>query len=336
MKKTFTLLSFLLGAFTTILAQPTLSNFTVPLAGTSYTYKLASNFQQNVGDAGNQNWDFTGITYLATPSDLYSTPGSSSHGAEFPSSNLVHDDFSGTNYYNWNSTAKTWYGGYNGSNYVKYTDPIVLYNLPLTYNVPTATDSYVGTKFQSSGSNTFTVAGTSFTTYDGYGSIKTIYGTYANVVRIKTTMVETQTNTSNNEVTDVTSIFYEWYTTSGVLVFAIQHVTSESPSVDLEAKFIYAYNVVTTAITDQHLGHELTAAPNPASDQLYINLESIPAADTYDINIANSTGILVSSHKEYLDQVGQKSIDVSALKEGWYVLSLTSNKTKAYYKFVKK
>lgn len=336
MKKTFTFLLSIIGLSTTALAQPAINSFTVPLAGTSYTYKIGSNFQQNVGDAGNQDWDFTGITYLSTPTDLYSTPASTTHGGEFPSSNLAHDDFSGTSYYNWSSTGKTWYGTYNGSNYVKYTDPIVLYTLPLTYNVATSADSYAGTKFRSSGSTTFNVAGTATTTYDGYGSIKTVYGTYANVVRIKTTMVETQTNTANSEVTDVTSIFYEWYTTSGVLVFAIQHVTSESPSVDLESKFIYAFNVVTTGLTEHNTGHELAAGPNPANEVLVINLESLPNAAEYEVKIVNNIGAVMSSRKEYLDQVGQKSLDVSFLKEGWYVLSLSSEKTTAYYKFIKK
>ncbi|MDF2455939.1 MAG: C-terminal target protein [Cytophagaceae bacterium] len=335
MKKTFTLLLSIIGFSTAAQAQPEINSFTVPLAGTSYTYKIASDFEQNVGDAGNQDWDFTGITYLATPTDLYSTPGSTTHGGEFPSSNLAHDDFSGTNYYNWTSTGKTWYGGYNFSNYVKYTDPIVLYTLPLSYNVATSADSYAGTKFESSDSENFNVAGTATTTYDGYGSIKTVYGTYANVVRLKTTMVETQTNTANSEVTDVTSIFYEWYTTSGVLVFAIQHITSESPSVDLEAKFIYAFNVVTTGLTEQNKGHELAASPNPATDALLIHLESLPNAGVYDIKIVNNTGDVMSSQKEFLDQIGQKSVDVSFLKEGWYVLSLSSEKTTAYYKFIK-
>ena len=149
-------------------------------------------------------------------------------------------------------------------------------------------------------------------------------------------MVETQTNTANSEVTDVTSIFYEWYTTSGVLVFAIQHVTSESASVDLEAKFIYAFNVVTTGITEQNAGHELAAGPNPAYNELLINLESLPNAGVYDLKIVNNTGAVMSNQKEFLDQIGQKSVDVSFLKEGWYVLSLTSEKTTAYYKFIKK
>lgn len=304
-------------------AQSNINSLYVPLQDEVITYKLGSNRNAAVGAAGNQTWDFSTTTYLTTTTMTFADPDFTSNGATYPSANFSFVDMSGANYVSWTGTTKTWYGYASTSNsdYTLYSNPITLYSLPLVYGVSSTADTYAGTEYD--GSETYAITGTATTTYDGYGTIVTNYGTYTNVVRVKTSMVEQKVKQSNAEITDYTLDRYDWYTSSGKLVYRIDHATSESPSLSLEAKFLYSFSIPVTSILEDRKIVALTAKPNPASEEVTIDLKSIPSGN-YAMSIQNSMGVNLVQENMQLANGEEKRIPLYGLSEGVYVVFFVS------------
>jgi hypothetical protein len=100
---------------------------------------------------------------------------------------------------------------------VDYTAPDIVYQFPINYN-----DNYTNTSALSIDLTALgvpvalTTSGIRTNVVEGWGSLITPFGTFANTLKMKTTLVETTSITSNGTTTDIprTTITYKWFDTN--------------------------------------------------------------------------------------------------------------------------
>jgi len=183
MKKIFTLSGTLFLLSTALVAQPVLkSTMSQPPVGTvdSIYGSPPGSVSYGSGGAG-VTWNLSGLApYLQGYATVVS-PASTPYHSSFPNANFVLQLTSGIfNYYDydkisstgWETQASSYNGPGTGSDYTP--NPESDLEFPFNY-----TASFIDT-FQKVGGSANTVP----ITYDGYGTLITPFGTYANVVRV--------------------------------------------------------------------------------------------------------------------------------------------------------
>jgi hypothetical protein len=313
---------------TTLAAFSTSSTSTVPL-------KYLSTSSQPAISAGNQNWDFSGLSYSDNASEMIKGAASTTNGSLFPSANIMRNDYLyGNMYYDWTTTSKSLYGYYYNADYNEmYSNPANLYSLPLTYNV-SKNDTYAYTKHLGA-SSTSACTGTSTTIYDGYGSLKTNNGTFADVVRLKISSIEQDTEQQSSEVTTVTTNSYLWFSSTGALLLIISDQKIQNSTVTLNSRSVYSYGTaIITGLFENKAAQALTASPNPATDVIKLNFESVPSG-AYQMTITNKLGIQLQKETILVNEGDQYPIYLSSLTSGMYMLRLSSGTEQRVLKFIK-
>lgn len=172
--------------------------------------------------------------------------------------------------------------------------------LPLTYNL-TYTDVYQSTTDDESSSNT--------DTYDAYGTLITPYGTFTNVIRVK--------SVSENFTG------YSWFKTNPytpLLDIDVENATGSVSSISLyESSNLSTEQLITE--------NNIVIYPNPTTDFLNIDTRE----NITKITISDITGKSVFETNN-----NASTIDLRHLKKGMYLLKIKVNNIENTHKIMKK
>lgn len=351
--KNITLLAVLLSA--TLTAQTTYNSSDFAAVGESFEISTAGNFvAQDFAQTGADfSWDFSAMTgesfetvgwlnpnntgYKTTWClfNLYVLNCNSQFNANFNLAgefneatalenlgvtNLVNHYFKSSTQLESRMIGATF--AINGSDVpftVDYDTPDVVYEFPISFN-----DNYSHTSTLSADFSSFgfpvSIDGTTQRTnvVDGWGSVTTPAGTYANVLRMKTTLVTDQYIVYDGQEIPVqnTTVTYKWLDPAhGVPV--LEAVGSEAGNLFIPIRVTFlgqALHVHTRTFENVNL------YPNPTSGALYLSEDiAVDRVEVFDM-----LGMRVGSQ-----------LDVSALPTGVYFVTIHSGETAFTRKVVK-
>ena len=291
-------------------AQPVLNatDFEKELSITQYEGNI-SGFQP--GNAGaNQTWDFSGLSLtLKNENQTFNTVAVATaiSASSFPDSNYClttkgTDDYSNIiDFYMFYNLSETSFEGAGSSwpgSIDKYTDTQKIFQFPYTYNTE-INDTYQSTSHENP---------ISFTSvYDAYGTLIMPFGTYTNVIRVKST--------------EGIYVGYLWYHTNPYFPIMGGDFTNDS-SLQVFKN--------TTGLGGNPIEPKKAMAifPNPAHAELNVQL---PEQQTLDrVAITDVTGKIVLKQDQNLNQ-----INVSHLANGLYFIEVHSGMEKFVTKFIK-
>lgn len=311
MKKKYTSITMLLIASFSLYAQPVLNSTDFSTYYNSDSYYKNDVEGLSAGDAGaNQIWDFSGITNLTSDGQLGSVPISSCPlASSFPASNIAFksNSFGNPDYYSFCRLSPTTFetmGGYlvDTKTYFE-TDHQTIFTFPYTYN------TVINDTYQNEGESI-----QAFTSvYDGYGTLKTPYGTYFNVLRQKI-------------IYGITPNF----TQTSYMYFVANPFT-----IILQLGFSDGYNYVSIntnftnlSVIKNNKENFVTVYPNPTSSILNFQFP--------DSLIIDKVIVIDASGKTVLQQ-DQKitHLNTESLAKGVYIIKVFSGKESYETKFLK-
>ena len=263
------------------------------------------------GNAGaNQVWDFSGLT-LTPRNFTFNTVAvaTATSSNNFPASNYCwkmiessdpNNIISEYDFYNLSNTSLEYLGhsSSSGSSISIYSDTAIYFQFPYSYNM-VINDTYI------SGGGAITSSTTSV--YDGYGTLKTPFGTYTNVIRKKKT--------------EGTYVTYTWLQTKPFSPIMVGEFTDNG--------YINVYkNTTGLGVNPIEPKKAMAVFPNPTHTELNIQ---IPEQQTLDrVAITDVTGKIVLKQDHNLNQ-----INVSHLANGLYFIEAHSGNEKLVTKFIK-
>ncbi|MBG6110559.1 hypothetical protein IWX84_001438 [Flavobacterium sp. CG_9.10] len=312
MKKT-TLFIIALLLSKVIIAQPVLNASDVILNYSAVDYYGDASRLSPGGAGPNQVWDFSSVSLTTdgTTTSYSTIPiNTAPFAVNFPTANYC---FKFTN----NATPPvTLYGLYkisptsleeiadvdNTTIYVDYTpNPYTLFTFPYAYNT-VISDTY-----------TFTGDPTIYTNnsiYDAYGTLKTPFSTYSNVIRKKITDYDG-------------SVSYDWYATN-----PLQFIMSADYSTPSCTTCLYIAKITTLGINKIRLDSKINVYPNPTSHNLNIQLPDNIIIDK--IIITDLTGKIVKEQTQ-----STNNINVETLATGEFIIQVRSGINIFQSKFIK-
>ncbi len=306
MKKNYSLLVLLfIGSFFAN-AQPVLNatDFEPELSVIIYTAITSGLSPGNAG--ANQNWDFSELTLTSNQTFSTVAVATAPLSNNFPASNycINHIYNYGTNnilnVYNFYSLSNTSFKriGYTENGVViSNNNTDIQFQFPYTYNTVI-----------NNGSTMSPIT----TVYDAYGTLKTPFGTYTNVIRQK------ETGNSAN-----TFINYTWYQTNPYSPLLFAQFKNDG-GVNL---LVYK-NTTGLGVNPIEPKKAMAIFPNPAHTELNIHLPDQQILDR--VAISDVTGKIVLKQDQNLNQ-----INVSHLANGLYFIEAHSGKEKYVTKFIK-
>jgi hypothetical protein len=310
MKKNYTIFIALLISTFVLSAQPLINQISNADLYTSDSYSLSVQ-GLSIGNPGpNQTWDFStlsGFQFDGTFSliSAMSTPFTN----DFPKANFAIKfttlESPSKPYYTLlfaNSTTLEIIGQADGSVVETLDNPKTQIQFPSAYNKPFTDDYQYPTRGIISISSI----------YDGYGTLKTPYGTYTNVIRQKTT----STGYSN----DTSYIYFTANPFRDIMEIIVYGNTSR----------ITVYNSFTSlGLNTYKKEKDITIYPNPTTSVLHLECSNEVIIDK--IVVRDLTGKIVVQQAEITSE-----INVEKLAAGIYTLEADSGKNKFKTKFIKK
>lgn len=308
MKKNYSIIFALVVNCMIGYAQPTLtqSSFSTPF--TLNVYEGSIEGLSPGGSGANQTWDFSTVTNLIKTGTAGIVPTSSApFYTEYESANyclkITEDDTADSEYQMGlisSSSLNTLGAIYSGDSHPE-DKPQEAYTFPYTFN--TVNTSYEGEEH---------LYYTSTTTYDAYGTLKTPFGTYTNVIRQK--IVESNDHNFSHTA-------YIW--------------TNADPfHLIMEADFDQSYGFL-TIYSDKNLStHSNTKTstvavfPNPTNANLNLKLPN-------DLNIDKIEIIDISGKTILQENKNSKQINVQNLSNGMYFIKAYSGSAVFQSKFMK-
>lgn len=239
-------------------SQPTANSS--DLTTTSYYvhyYGTISNF--NTKGGSNQVWDFSNVAFSSMgTSHLVTQVDTTRYFSKFPTANCALIESDGSySYLIKSADSLVEIGGVRGNEWVIYADYVKRFVFPLSFQ-QSFTDTYNGKYNDNS-----TEIGTASYYYDAYGTLKTPFGTYNNVIRlqyIKNTEQRFQFWTTNPFM-----IIGEYSVSNQILILRIpkQSITPSQPPVLQQSKLALSgqYNA--------YAGYLPFAATYSGADQLW-------------------------------------------------------------------
>lgn len=316
MKKNYTIFLILLIFSMSLSAQPVLND-------TDFTsfYKYDGYYANNVvglspGSAGaNQTWDFSGLsvphsagTYSVVPVAL--TP----YAGDFPTANICFISptvyFDDPYYYIYYKTSPTSFeavGLADSTGSELFIDSGISFIFPYIYNtiINDTYQIYVGDDSSFS------------STYDGYGTLITPFGTYSNVIRQKS--VET--------LGAITYTDYSWFSTNPFKSIMEIYFTNDINGNSTNGVQIFS-NFAPLSLTAFNKENSIKVYPNPTTSILNLHFSNAVTLDK--LVIIDISGKTVMQQTKNITQ-----INVEKLPAGVYILESYSGKDKFQSKFVK-
>jgi hypothetical protein len=321
------------------IAQPEINSLVANTAGE--TLKAYSILVADVspGNAGpNQVWDFSHITFRDDDETICTYHNSSQvAGASFfPSATVVMKDtkISEFTFIQTSLSEHTILGKVkNDGSIWPYSDPLTLFKAPFTYG-STITDEFYLPKDIGQGI-LYKEYGDLTSTYDGYGTLKTAWGTYNNIVRIKENRVEITER--GDDIKKKTIVNY-YYTIPGYVtpLFGVAISTDSSSAGEETFNFYFAYYPsFITGNKNVHLQDlKLSVHPNPVSDMLSIGFKDLNS-NNYSLKIMGQTGAVVMEQTVAATQGQDHLMNIASLKSGLYFLEVSSDYGKTVKKIIK-
>jgi hypothetical protein len=307
MKKYYPIIFMLLISCLSAFAQPVLNStdFTSDYSYKAYDFIGDTSGLSPGGSGANQVWDFSTLSFTFASSTSVVPLASVPNSSGFPTANycwktVYADAFYPDSYTMFKISATTLelLGFIDVYLITNYPDPETIFEFPYTYNT-VINDTYQ-----------YEIGGTIYpsnSTYDAYGTVKTPYGTYTDVIRRKA-------------VYD-SGISYAWFKTNPFSII----MTADFSATDV---YISVYENTTLGVKENEKELSINVYPNPATNQ--INLQ-LPNEITIDkVIITELTGKTVLELTQNLSE-----INVQKLGSGMYILQAFSGKEKFQCKFVK-
>ena len=316
-------------------AQITLTRTTsVPSTGDTYSMITFNNAITGIKQSGtNKTWDLSSVSNNGVVNYGYVPKSSVSEAANFPQSNLV-DTINITQNFDIVSSS-SW--AVEGSavpplNRTVYTDKKEMIDFPITYN----------NTFSETFSGTYTVFFPSLTTYnrsgtiqikaDAYGTLKLPYATISNVLRV---LDVTNYTDVNGAVTDTyIDTLYSWFNATTHTPIANYIISYRNGVLNFEGGAYLDQANLIIGINDYDRSNILTAYPNPANNELTLNLENINNFNNANLTIIDVQGRIVIT-KEISKNGQTYKVNISKLPKGIYTLKLNYNDKVITKKFVK-
>lgn len=210
---------------------------------------------------------------------------------------------------------------------------MTLFKAPFSYG-STITDQYYLSKDIGQGI-LYKEYGDLTSTYDGYGTLKTAWGTHRNIVRIKENRVEISERGDDKKKLTVVNYYY---TIPGYVtpLFGVS-ITTDSSSKG-EETFSFYFGYYPSFITGNKNLHiqdvKLSVCPNPASDILFIDFKDLNSSN-YLLKITEQTGAVVMEQTVAATPQQDHLINIATLKSGLYFLEVSSEYGKTVKKIIK-
>lgn len=324
MKKLYASFSLFTFFAVSAAAQPTLTGANInPTVGESFlVHTIPYTAPGNAG--ANVTWNFSSVASTGTTTLGYVSPSSTPFGSNFPNATVALSVGSGAyDYYSGTSTAYSREGSSNSSTYIPYSDPEKLLSYPVTFN-STSTDNLYSS--YTSNSIPLTRSGTTTSTADGYGTLILPYGTLTDVMRVKIVQ-DYQDYYQSTQFYDYQVTIYVWYK-AGIHypVFSLTSMSVNGGAPTEYGSYLDA-SAVGVGLNESAIAQSLTVFPNPSSDLVNVNLNLASSSDL-NISVINMLGeAVIISATEKTSGIVNKSIDVSALPAGIYLIQLQAGES---------
>ncbi|HQY21741.1 MAG TPA: T9SS type A sorting domain-containing protein [Ignavibacteria bacterium] len=311
-------------------SQTTLTSAINPSAGDVDNYKICDTANVSEGNAGlNQNWNFSGISFIDSTSVTFVNSGSTPYGSQFPGSNISSSNDNVN--YNYMTTSETnlminGYGGPDGV--IINSDAQMFMQFPFTFN-SSFTDNF-SSDYTLSGTQIFRT-GTTTVTGDAWGTIVLPSGTFTNALRVKYIILTKDSSFIGTPfVTLISTNSYVWFIPGRKFpVFEIVYSTisingivfGNNKTVNYNQDPVSGISVISSEIPeDFNLSQNY---PNPFNPKTVINYE-LQVTGNAKLKVFDVLGNEVAEPVNEKQNAGSYSVDFdgSGFASGTYFYSL--------------
>ncbi len=340
-----TFISLVCGLLMTSLAwgQATIDANTVLQIGESTSVKLGLDYWNPGPGGANQNWDFSALSHNQDWDWRFYDPSQTVFADSFPSANMafalpVANAPESWSYYRFANDSLHYLGAASilsptdstGFYQIFEQDPDLELVFPFTYGT-SVSDQAKGVQWVNVGGMTFaqTRDKTTSRTVDAYGSLTTPYGTFNNVLRVRTTESIADTLRTIFPVASSQEIVrYTWYSADERYVLmqmdSIASLSFGQP-VDINHAHMFRSGEIMTSLEQDQLATKLNlqAFPNPSRERLSIRFQ-LDGAEKVKIRLSNIIGQDLIREELFYPSIGERQheLDVSMLGAGYYLLSI--------------
>ncbi|MEM6765216.1 MAG: T9SS type A sorting domain-containing protein [Bacteroidota bacterium] len=350
------LFAILLAVPALLFSQPVLTDANNPVPLTAYSQQDAVLTAVGPGsDAANSSWDFSMLMPDGEPfSFQVDIAANSAFADSFPEATFFSDlgEDSAAFFLNASSTGIEILGSIVAFQdeesmtvdtfTLKYTDPQTFLSYPFGPDASVEDTYQFG--FDLFGLGTSTTTGSQTQEGSGYGTLSTPEGTFENVLRIKTTSVETDSLVAlGGFFTTVSTTFSTQYTWHQAGEFNILMTWTKDSIADpdfgssVDTTISYGFGGVSTSISEQlEKDLSLQIYPSPMVDYLQIGV-SLETSTALELSLYDLSGRMVASlPSTTYSQGGQEiQLETSQLVPGTYFLKIQTGE-KALFRKVQK
>jgi hypothetical protein len=317
--------------------QFTMTSSNLPVVGSSFNTASLDTTGAVPGPSGSgQVWDFSSDTINSTGTVNYVSPAGQPGASNFSTATIAAQIGSSYVYYLSNSSQFTTLGTYSSSggntSTVTYTDPETNYAFPFNYNT-TQQDVFTGTSTSSASPYTAYRTGNDTASTDADGMVIGPNRVSYPVVRIKTIQNFHDSTDYGSGLTLIMDTRIETYNyfqqnvAYPIIGLSLTSITSSffgSVSTISFKTLSFYNNGITTGTSNNAISAGTKVYPNPASDQLNIEL---PDNNVYSLELKDMNGksVLSSSNGGIIISGNRASSDLQGLSKGIYVLEINSN-----------
>ena len=284
MKKLYLLL---IAFATTYSFAQTLDQSDLPFAGLGWTSGVDTTYSAAVPPGGTgQNWDYSNLQYDYVDTSGFGNATGTPYAASFPSANLAAQDQTTGDwtYFTTSSTGFYVNGFVTGGSTFVISPPQLYVPVPFSYGNSQTNISRVEIDTVVSSFNARIIINfNAFFEADGTGSLTTPTATYSSTLRVKETILETDSflidYLGNGNYTLISAqqyqtTFYRWYT-HGATANYILGITADS--------------LGTTATQSDYLMQWAVLGTNDLNTSVLLNVYPDPASTTIQIETGNSS-----------------------------------------------
>jgi hypothetical protein len=284
-------------------------------------YDTVGVFPKNTGTG--QLWNFSNmVSNTFTETTTYTTVASTPSPALFSNANLaINKGGSNWDFMKSNSSTLEYAGLILGSNdYVNFSNTGIAYSWPISYS-SINTDTF--TAIETTGTNTINWAGTISYTAAGSGTVILPGGsTFNNCLMLKTIINITMAGSTST--TQLVMINYDYY--SAGLKFPVVHSQYQTSNtgtvVSKQTDFSISSTALTVGIAENKLSvTNLVAFPNPSDTELNLLLPN--SIENFSVVLSDLNG------KKIIEKTNAKTINVSNIEKGIYILSVNGKSINA-------
>ncbi|MFK7920384.1 MAG: T9SS type A sorting domain-containing protein [Bacteroidia bacterium] len=351
--KTFLSLLACLALTSTLWSQATINGNTVLTIGESVPVNLGLDYWNPGPSGANQTWDFSAVGHNQTWDWRFYDPSETVFADSFPSANMafalpIENSPESWSYYRFANDSLHYLGSASilsptdstGFYQILEQDPELELVFPFTYGT-SVSDQAQGVQWVNAGSLTFEQTRDKITTrsVDAYGSLTTPYGTFNNVLRVRTT--ESIADTLRTIVPVASSqeiVRYTWYSADERYVLMQMDsiaVMSFGMPVDINHAHMFRSGEIMTSLEEDRLAAKLAlkAFPNPSRERLTVAF-TLDQFEPVSICLRNIIGQELLHEDLDYPSIGERQhpLDVSTLGPGYYLLSVQTSQGTASLK----